>query len=537
MEITASTSTDTRDAAVRVHTAVSACYPLCAWTGPPTLWTNSQGDTQLSTPKTTSVEGGGITLRNDAIGLPGVLFQSITAMAPAAAVATALSPAILFAGASLPLAVLLATIACAFIASSIGQLAIHIPSAGGMYTYISRSLGVRWGFMSAWVFLLAQPLLLPLVAIIWGPYAESLVQTLTGVDIPWYVYSILGIMLVFSLTYFGIRISAKASMLLGAIEITIILALSITMIVAVGPHNDLKTFTLAYSAESGLGGLTGIFQGLVFAFLAFVGFETAAPLGEETHNPKRNIPRAVVFSAIVIGLLYTLASFAGVNGWGIPNIQGYPASAAPWADLAKKYWGTVGPVIISFAILNSALGNGNAGINATSRVAYAMGRIGTLPRAFARLSPYRTPSVAIIVHNVAALVIAIGLGLLFGVTTAFGLIGTILTLGLLILYFASCVSAFVFYRRERPQDFRVFQHVIVPVIPAIILLFVFASQVYPLPPYPLNLSLPVLAVWIVLGILYLLYLNRTNPKGLERGKDVFLEDLEPEPKNLLSALE
>src|SRR5258708_24583281 len=128
-----------------------------------------------------------------------------------------------------------------------------------------------------------------------------------------------------------------------------------------------------------------------------------------------------------------------------------------------------------------------------------MGRIGTLPRGFARLSPYRTPSVAIIVHNVAALVIAIGLGLLFGVTTAFGLIGTILTLGLLILYFA--------------------------------------SQVYPLPPYPLNLSLPVLAVWIVLGILYPLYLNRTNPKGLERGKDVFLEDLEPEPKNLLSALE
>jgi amino acid transporter len=166
-----------------------------------------------------------------------------------------------------------------------------------------------------------------------------------------------------------------------------------------------------------------------------------------------------------------------------------------------------------------------------------MGRIGTLPRAFARLSPYRTPGLAIIVHNVAALVVAIGLGLLFGVTTAFGLIGTILTLGLLILYFASCVSAFMFYRRERPQDFRVFQHVIVPVIPAIILLFVFASQVYPLPPYPLNLSVPVLVVWIVLGVLYLLYLNRTNPEGLERGKDVFLEDLEPEPKNLLSALE
>src|SRR5207245_11312449 len=98
------------------------------------------------------------------------------------------------------------------------QLALHIPPAWGMYTSLSRSLGVRWGCLAAWVFLLAQPLLLPLVAIIWGPYAESLVQTLTGVDIPWYVYSILGIMLVFSLTYFGIRISAIASMLMVTFE-------------------------------------------------------------------------------------------------------------------------------------------------------------------------------------------------------------------------------------------------------------------------------------------------------------------------------
>ena len=490
-----------------------------------------------STKTTVSAQGAESTLRSDAIGLPGVLFQSITAMAPAAAVATALSPAILFAGASLPLAVLLATIACAFIASSIGQLAIHIPSAGGMYTYISRSLGVRWGFLSAWVFLIAQPLLLPLVALIWGVYTETLIQTLTGVDIPWWVYTILGNILVFTLTYFGIRLSARASIILGAIEICIIVTFSITMIVMVGAHNDLRVFTPIYSVETGLGGLVGIFQGMVFAFLAFVGFETAAPLGEETHNPKRNIPRAVIYSAIAIGLLYTLASFAGVNGWGIPSIQGYVASTAPWADLGKKYWGVVGPIIVTFAIINSAVGNGNAGINATSRVAYAMGRIGTLPRAFARLSSHQTPSFAIVVQSIASLVISIVLGVIYGYANAFGLIGTVLTLGLLLLYVASCVSAFVFYRRERPQEFRVLQHVIIPAIPVIILFFVFASQIYPVPPYPLNLALPILLVWIVLGVVYLLYLNRTNLAGLERSKDVFIQDPEPEPHSLLEALE
>ncbi len=479
---------------------------------------------------------GEITLKKDAIGMSEVLFQSITAMAPAAAVATALSPVIPFAGASLPLAIVLATISCAFIAACIGQLAIHIPSAGGMYTYISRSLGAKLGFLSAWTFLLAQPLLLPLVALVWGPYAADIFHTLTGINTPWYLWAILGNLILFALTYRGIKLSADTSVILGAIEITIIVALSLTMIVTSG-HNDLATFTPKYSAEPGLGGWVGIFQGMVFAFLAFVGFETAAPLGEETANPKRNIPRAVVYSAIAIGLLYILASYAGVNGWGIAKIQGYPASAAPWADLGKKFWGNVGPVIISFAILNSALGNGNAGINATSRVAYAMGRIGTLPRVFARLSSHQTPVVGIIVHTVMSIVVSVGCALLLGgVQNAFNLIGAVLTVGLLLLYFASCVSAFVFYLRERRQDFHIWQHVIVPLIPLIVLCFVFAAQVYPIPPYPLNLTIPIVVVWILLGVGYLIYLMRTNPVALENGKEVFLKDLEPEPTGLISGL-
>lgn len=481
-------------------------------------------------------DAGTITLKKNAIGMSEVLFQSITAMAPAAAVATALSPAIPFAGASLPLAVLLATIACVFIAASIGQLAIHIPSAGGLYTYISLSLGTQLGFMSAWTFLIAQPLLLPLVALIWGPYAEGLVQTLTGIDIPWYFWAILGNIILFALTYRGIKLSADASVILGAIEMTIIVALSITMIVVTGRHNDLATFTPIYSAESGLGGWVGIFQGMVFAFLAFVGFETAAPLGEETTNPKRNIPRAVVYSALGIGLLYVLASFAGVNGWGIPKIQGYAASAAPWADLGKKFWGNIGPIIISFAILNSALGNGNAGINATTRVLYAMGRIGTVPPVFARLSRYQTPYVGILFHTIFSIIVAVVCGLVFGVANAFGLVGSVLTLGLLLLYIASCVSAFVFYRRERPQDFHIGQHVIVPLIPLIILLVVVEAQIFPVPPYPLNLAPYILLAWLVIGVVYLIYLNRSNPTALKRGKEIFLEDLEPEPTGLVSGL-
>ncbi|GAC1627004.1 MAG: APC family permease [Ktedonobacteraceae bacterium] len=471
-------------------------------------------------------------LKKNALGLSEVLFQSIASMAPAAAVCTSLTPAIPLAGAALPLSVLLATIACALIAACIGQLAIHIPSAGGLYTYSSRSLGTKMGFMSAWVFLLAQPLLLPLISLVWAPYTETLVKTLTGVDINWITWVIIGHVGLFLLTYYGVKLSADASVILGALEMVIIVALSITMIVVSGKGNNLGTFTPAGSP----GGWGGIFQGMIFVFLAFVGFEASAPLGEETANPKRNIPRAIIYSAIGIGLFYVLASYSGVIGWGVGHIAGYGDSAAPWNDLAKKFWGVLGPVIISFAIINSSLGNGNAGINAASRVAYAMGRIGTLPGGFARLSTHQTPVVAIVVQIGASLVLAIATGLFFGVQNAFGLLGAILTLGLLLLYFASCVSVFVFYRRERPQDFRIVQHVIVPLIPLVILCFVIYSQIYPVPDYPFNLTIPVTLVWIVLGIVYLLYLQRKKPEALEQGSSMFLHDLEAEPTDLGTAL-
>ncbi|QBD77457.1 APC family permease [Ktedonosporobacter rubrisoli] len=471
------------------------------------------------------------TLKKNAIGLSEVLFQSITAMAPAAAVCFAMTSAYGLSGASTPLAVFLATIACAFIASCIGQLAIHIPSAGGMYTYISRSLGAKFGFLSAWVFLLAQPLLLPYVALIWGQYAEDLVKLLTGVDISWVIWTIIGCIILFALTFYGIKLSADASVILGAIEILVLLTLALTMIFASGGHNNLATFTPAFSPT----GWSGIFQGMIFAFLAFVGFEAAAPLGEETSHPRRNIPLAVIFSAIGIGLFYVLASYASVIGWGIPAISGYANDATPWADLGKKFWGMLGPIIISFVIINSSIGNGNAGINATSRVAYAMGRVGALPASFARLSSHRTPSFAILLHTVVSAIITIGCGLLFGISGASNLIGTALTLGLLLLYFASCISTFVYYLRKRREDFRIVQHVIVPLVPLVILCFVFASQVYPIPAYPQNLSLPILAVWILLGIGYMFYLMRTNKEALARGSEIFLEEEGSEPAELAEA--
>ena len=122
-----------------------------------------------------------VTLRRNAIGLPGVLFQSITTMAPASAVAFSLGAAIPFAGGALPLTVVIALIVCSFIALNIGLLAKYLPSAGGYFTYVSRGLGVQAGWMTGWLFGLTYLLIVPLQLLVLGPVADSFAtNTLTS---------------------------------------------------------------------------------------------------------------------------------------------------------------------------------------------------------------------------------------------------------------------------------------------------------------------------------------------------------------------
>jgi len=107
-------------------------------------------------------------LEREAVGLAPILFQSITHMAPAAAVAFSIIVGVPYAGGSIPLSVALAMVACLLCAISIGQLARHLPSAGGLYTFSSRGVGAPVGFLVAWGFMLAEPIVAPLLYLIFG---------------------------------------------------------------------------------------------------------------------------------------------------------------------------------------------------------------------------------------------------------------------------------------------------------------------------------------------------------------------------------
>ena len=137
-------------------------------------------------------------LRRDAIGLREVLFQSITDMAPGAAIAASIPAGVAFAGGSLPLAVIFALVACLFCACSIGLLAREMPAAGSLATYAARGLHPAVGFLVAWGYVLVGFLIPPLVLLQLGfTTAATLTSEFHGYPPSlWWPWSVLGALIV-----------------------------------------------------------------------------------------------------------------------------------------------------------------------------------------------------------------------------------------------------------------------------------------------------------------------------------------------------
>ena len=308
-------------------------------------------------------------LERNAIGLTEVLFQSITHMAPAVATALSIGAATAFAGGTTPLAVVLALVAVLFTAFAMGELAKHLPSAGGMYTYVARGLGSFAGWLMAWAFLLAEPIVPAALYASFGLFGASFITSITGFenDLLWLPLAVICGLIVWFLVYRGITISTRVGVALGLIEIGIFLFVSLLLIINAGSRNTVSVFL------PGDQGLLPPLQGMVFCLLAFVGFEAAAPLAEETRDPKRTIRQAVILSAVLIGLFYVFCYYAATVYFGPDRMAseflGFN-DGDPWGGMANEVLPGIGSLLVTFAILNSSLANANAGANASTRAIF-----------------------------------------------------------------------------------------------------------------------------------------------------------------------
>src|SRR3954462_2359859 len=393
-------------------------------------------------------------LREHSIGIWQVLFQSITHMAPAAAVAYSIYISVPFSRQALALSVLLALVACLCAATAIRPLRQREPSAGGLYAYAARSLGPWAGFNVAWLFILFEPLVAPFLYLEFGWAMREVMSSEVGWHYTgqWWIWVAVMTVIVFLLTYRDIRISTTAGVILGAFEIAIFAGLAIWMLISNAGDVNLQPFN-PHHAD---GSWSGVFRGMVFAILAFIGFEAAAPLGEEAKNPRRSVPIAVVGSALLIGLFYVLCAFAWVFGAGFDNFVAQATGADPWRNLGKVFWST-GRIIVFLAICNSIAANSNAAVNAATRVFYALARNGLATRSFAHThARFKTPHVAIIGMSVFAFVLALAVGIGWGPLPGFGMIATAAVPVVILVYMLVSIGCIAHYTRERRSELNPF---------------------------------------------------------------------------------
>lgn len=264
-------------------------------------------------------------LQRNAVGLPGVLMQALTDVAPAIAVLFTVQFTASQAGLSMPAAYVGAFVVAIPIALVLCPLARKLPSAGGWYTYVSRGLHPRAGFLVAWLYFLYAPLQTAITGTSLGTAFSSTIQAEYGISFPWWVFMLALIVFVVVMAYRGISFSARAIVILGLAELAIVGIFSVWGFFQSGPGGvTLQVFNPA-NAPTGAG--QGFGLAVVFAIFALNGWDGAVPLAEESRDPKRVVPRAVFLALVVMGFFLVICAWGIMSGWGVSNITGFAKSS------------------------------------------------------------------------------------------------------------------------------------------------------------------------------------------------------------------
>ena len=459
----------------------------------------SVSDSIQLTPGSTGSDGAQ-GLRTDALALTSVLTQGITHIAPAVGLVLSLQFVTVTAGIAAPLAFALAFLIVLVLGICLTQLARHLPSAGGYFTYIGHTLHHRAGFLTAWMYFLYDPLTAALNLAFMGFLLQGTVKMETGMTCPWYVFFLAGALLITVFAYRGIEISARIMVFLTAIEILIIVALCCASLAQPGDGSiQVRAFASLHNFHR-----KGLSLAIVFAIFSFTGFESVAPLAEETRNPRRVLPRAILLSITLMGIFFVGGSWAVLTGWGSTRVDSFAHSAEnPIFILARHLWGPAWMLVL-VAVVNSILAVSIAGTNSSTRVFFAMGRARALSAALASVHPrFRTPVNAIWLQTLMTLAIGLGLGGWIGPDQEYYFLGIACTLGLLFIYAAGNLGVFVYYIRTRKNEFNPLLHFLLPLLSTISLVWVFYASIVPLPDPPLRYAPLVVAIWLATGLLLL----------------------------------
>ncbi|MDI2099308.1 APC family permease [Ruicaihuangia caeni] len=448
-------------------------------------------------------------LRRGVMSGPELAAQAIANIAPSAVVAFTAAAIFLGAGNGTMLSFILATLVILSVGYCVAVFARRNASAGSLYTYVSKGLGPLAAYLAGVALLIGC----------WGIAAGSLGgavsymnQFLLLLGVPaegvgWQIALAIvlgGLATLFTIR--GIRLSARVSLVLELVSIAIILILLVLALVWAGPNAwDPSQFSFQDAP------FQGVAAGMVLGILGFVGFSSADALGREAKNPYTAIPRAIMWSAVAVGVIYVFAAYTQIAVLG----DDLATSASPLEDIATLIgmpaW--FAP-ILTFGVGASFFAVVVAPLNVVGRIIYVMGKEGVVAERFGRThESHLTPHRVLLVAGPAAILLdIIMLSMNVHPMDIVVWVDTYGTYGYMVAYALVAIACVVYTRREKMRNGLVWLCATVAVVA---MAYVFFANVWPVPAWPLNVIPYLFLATMIAALGWYLHLAKNRPEVIK----------------------
>jgi len=410
------------------------------------------------------------------------------------------------AGVGSPLTIIVAAIAIALLGNTLAEFSRAIPSTGSFITFIGKTFGPVMAVTTTIVVSIGYIVAMSSVIDISGGWTQIILQKYLGVNIPWQLLTLIFVAIVFFLMVRGVHLSTQWAGYFFALEMAVLLLVSIVALV----HHSVRLSLAPFNPANISGGLAGLGLGFPIAVYMFIGWENSASLAEETNDPRRNVPKAIYASILLMALSYLLFMYATVVSFNY-DVKALGAAQVPFIDAAQKISGILA-LLAYIAGFTSTMSAMIAGSNSQSRLIFNAAREGLLPSALARIHPRtRTPWMSFLVFVGIGLAIVYIFGWNVDPVTFFGDIATLGTILVTLTYLVSNLALPVYYRRHHPEEFSVLRHLILPILGVLAIGFPLWLLIQPGQPVPFNLFPWISLAIIVVAFIYAIILSRRDP--------------------------
>lgn len=437
------------------------------------------------------------------LGMPELILFGLAYMVPLTVFTTYGVVTDLTAG-HLPAAYVITLAAMLFTAYSYGRMVAAHPYAGSAYTYTQKAFGGHIGFATGWALMLDYMFLPMINYLVIGIFVNA-----AWPEVPNWVWVVLAIVLVTALNVVGIKLVARMNLVLVGFQVVFIAVFFAMAFSTMSSETGIPSLTAPFLGDANL---SALLAGAAILCLSFLGFDAISTLSEEAHDARRTIPRAILLVTLIGGTTFIVVSYVGHLVF--PDYTSFTNVDSAATDVMRRAGGAFLASFFTAAYVAGCFASAMASQASVSRILYAMGRDGVLPRRFlGRLHErFATPANAtMLVGAVSFVALAITLELAaavisFGALVAFSMVNL------------SVIKHYLIDQGERGA-LAVFRYGVIPLIGVGLTVWLWTSLS--------AITFQVGLAWLAIGLAYLVYLTR----GFRRRPpvlDLAEADIEPD---------